>query len=334
VRAASIDLEQSLESGLSSIQMVLWIHIIHAMDLKAVDLNLLVVFDALVEHRGVTRAGEAIGLSQPAMSAALSRLRVLFGDPLFVRSGAEMKATPRALELAGPVRRVTELIRTEVLQRSGFEPAGSQRTFTIVTPDIGEVNFLPRLLARFEKEAPLASLRTVARPREAAAEALESGEADLAVGYFPDLQRAGFFLQKLFDNPHVCLVRKAHPAADALTLEAYLAASHAVVRPGGREHVFEQFLTQQGLRRRVVVELSHYMSLLPIVEQSDLIATVPLDLADVCVRHGALRIVEAPVQAPVISVHQFWHARYHKDLASLWLRGVLQSLFKAGSARG
>jgi DNA-binding transcriptional LysR family regulator len=301
------------------------------MDMKAIDLNLLVVFDAMVTQRSVTRAGEAIGLSQPAMSAAVARLRTLFDDALFVRSGAEMKPTPRALELAEPVRRVIDTVRTDILQRSGFDPATTERTFTIITPDIGEINFVPRLLARFAQEAPSAHLRAVARPRLAAAEGLESGSAELAVGYFPDLQKAGFYQQKLFDNPHVCIVRRDHPTiGQRLTMKEYLAASHAVVRPDGREHVFEQFIQQRGLQRRVAVELSHFMSLLPVIEGSDMIATVPRDLADVCLRYGALRIVEPPVKSPVIAVHQFWHARFHKDPAIVWLRGVVRSLFTAG----
>jgi len=298
------------------------------MDMRAIDLNLLVAFDAMVAQRNVTRAGEAIGLSQPAMSAAVARLRALFDDALFVRSGAEMKPTPRALELAEPVRRVLDTVRADILPRSAFDPATTARSFTIVTPDIGEINFVPRLLARFAAEAPAAQLRAVTRPPLAAAQSLESGGAELAVGYFPDLHKAGFFQQKLFDNPHVCLVRRDHPTIGArLTLKEYLAASHAVVRPDGREHVFEQFIAQRGLRRRVLVELSHFMSLLPVIEGSDMVATVPRDLADVCLRYGALRIVEPPVKAPVIAVHQFWHARFHQDPALVWLRGLLRSLF-------
>ena len=298
------------------------------MDLRTIDLNLLVVFDAMMDCRSVTRAGETVGLSQPAMSAAVARLRALFDDPLFVRSGAEMKPTPRALELAEPIKRVTEMIRGEVLQRSGFVPASTDRPFTIVTPDIGEIHFLPRLLARLAQEAPSAQLRTIARPRLAAAEALESGAAALAIGYFPDLQKAGFYQQKLFDNPHVCIVRRGHPTVGpGMTLDEYLAASHAVVRPDGREHVFEQYLQERGLQRKVRVEMSHFMSLLPVIENSDLVAAVPRDLADVCSRYTDLHILDIPIEAPVIAVHQFWHARFHKDPANVWLRGVVRSLF-------
>lgn len=298
------------------------------MELGSVDLNLLVVFDAMVTHRSVTRAGQALGLSQPATSAAVARLRRLLDDPLFVRSGAEMKPTARAAELAEPIRRVMDLVKTDVLRRARFDPGSTTRRFTILMPDIGEVNFLPPLLERFATDAPHARLRALAQPQAAAAEALESGRADLAVGYFPDLQRAGFYQQKLFDNLHVCLLRIDHPTiGQRLTLKDYLAASHAIVRPEGREHVFEQFMQQRGLRRKVLVELSHFMSLLPVLERSDLIATVPRHLSEVCVRYGTLRQIDAPVQSPSIAVHQFWHKLSHREPANFWLRGVVRSLF-------
>ncbi|MEO6017098.1 MAG: LysR family transcriptional regulator [Polaromonas sp.] len=299
------------------------------MDIRSVDLNLLVVFDAMVEHRSVTRAAEALNLSQPAMSAAVARLRGIFDDPLFVRAGSEMRPTPRAAELAGPVHRVVDTVKTEILQRNVFDPASSDRTFTLVTPDIGEVNFVPRILSRLADEAPNTNIKTLAMPRHAASDSLESGAAELALGYFPDLQKAGFFQQKLFRNSHVCMVRSDHPLiGTTMTLAQFLALSHAVVQPDGREHVFEQYLHKRGLKRRVLVEISHFMSLLPIVEASDLVATVPRDVAEFCVRHGKVRIVETPMKAPVIDVYQFWHRRFHKDPAHIWLRSAVHALFR------
>ena len=298
------------------------------MDIRAVDLNLLVVFDAMVEHRSVTRAAEAIGLSQPATSAAVNRLRLLFDDPLFVKTGAEMKPTPRARELADPVRRVVATVKSEILPSPSFDPATEDRVFTIVAPDIAEVNLLPRVMARCAVDAPHVRLRTLAMPRQAAAETLESGTAELAVGYFPDLRKAGFFQQRLFSARLVCIVRKDHPTIGAsLSLKQYLAASHALVRPEGREHVFDTFLHERGMVRRVVLELAHYMSLLPIIASTDLVATVPQDLAEVCVQHAAIRMLPSPVRSPAVEIHQYWHRRVHKDAANAWLRGVFSDLF-------
>jgi DNA-binding transcriptional LysR family regulator len=241
-----------------------------------------------------------------------------------------MKPTARALALSEPIGRVLAIVRGDVLRRSSFDPAATTRTFALLMPDIGEVNFVPRLVEQLAREAPGARLKTVALPRAAAAATLESGAADLAIGYFPDLQRAGFFQQKLFDNPHVCLLRSGHPAKGRrIAMKDYLAASHAIVRPEGREHAFDQFMQQRGLRRNVVVELAHFMSLLPLLERSDLIATVPRDLAAVCIRYGTLRMMEAPIKPPAIAIHQFWHTLAHKDPANVWLRGVLRGLFAA-----
>lgn len=298
------------------------------MDIRSLDLNLLVVFDAMLHHQSVSKAAEAIKLSQPAMSAAISRLRTLFDDPLFVRTKAGMEPTPKAKALSPSVRLVVQTIQTDILLPKKFIPANSDRTFTLVTPDIAEVNFLPRLIAELAHQSPLINLKTLAMPREAAADSLASGAAEMAIGYFPDLHKAGFFQQKLISSSHVCLLRKKHPiVGEKITSTQFMQAPHAVVRPDGREHVFEQFLQSKNIKRRVVVELSHFMSLLPIIETSDLIATVPKDLADFFVQHGDVRYIPTPMKSPVIDVHLFWHQRFQKDPAHVWLRQVIHRLF-------
>lgn len=300
------------------------------MDGKKIDLNLLLVFEAMWQHRNVTRAGEALGLSQPAMSAALARLRAVFDDPLFLRAGAQMEPTPRAEELSDAVHEIVQRIEGEVLAPKVFDPGSSTRSFTLLTPDIAEMNFLPRLLAQLAHTAPGITLRTLAMPRHAAAASLESGAAELAIGYFPDLHRAGFFQQRLIRTTHVCLLRRQHGAIGTrMSMRQFMEASHAVVHPDGREHVFERYMQEKQLQRRVVVELSHFMSLLPIVESSDIIATVPKDLADFFVRHGDVRYVPTPMKSPVIDVHLFWSRRYQKDVAHTWLRKLIHEMFRA-----
>jgi DNA-binding transcriptional LysR family regulator len=301
------------------------------MDIRSLDLNLLVVFDAMLKHKNVTKAAEAIKLSQPAMSAAIARLRALFDDPLFVRTGAGMVPTPKAQALSPSIRLVVQTIQTEILLPRNFDPSRSDRTFTLVTPDIAEVNFLPRLLLKLAEKSPYINLKTLAMPREVAADSLETGSADMAIGYFPDLHRAGFFQQKLITSSHVCLVQEKHPdVGEKPSMTQFIEASHVVVKPDGREHVFEQFLQSKGIKRRVVVELSHFMSLLPIIETSNFIATVPKDLANFFVRHGEVRYVPTPMKSPTIDVHLFWHQRFHKDSAHIWLRQVINQLFNQG----
>ncbi|NML44020.1 LysR family transcriptional regulator [Ramlibacter sp. G-1-2-2] len=293
------------------------------MDIREVDLNLLVVFDAMARHHSVNRTAEAIGLSQPATSAALARLRLLFDDALFVRAGAQMEPTPRALELAPAVRRVVEAIQSEILQPAGFEPATAQRSFTILTPDIGEVAFLPGVLRRLRQAAPHVKLLAVSKPRTAAATALENGEAELAVGFFPDLQKAGYFQQALFNTTYVCIACARNEAIGArLTLKQYLGAHHIVVRPDGREHFLDRFLEDKGWHRQVMLELSHFMSLLALLPGSDLVATVPQDIATVVGRHIPLKQIDLPFRPPQIQVQQYWHRRMQDDPANRWLRGL------------
>lgn len=307
----------------SSGKRMSWIHKIHTMDIRSVDLNLLVVFDAVARLRSVNKAAEAMGLSQPATSAALARLRATFDDPLFVRTGTQMEPTPRALQLAPAVQRVVQAIQGEILQPAGFEPAHAERSFTILTPDIGEVAFLPGVLRRLRKEAPQVRLRALAKPREAAAQALEAGEADLAVGFFPDLRKAGYFQQALFKTSYSCIACARHAeAGNRMTLRQYLAARHIVVRPDGREHLLERFLEAKGWQRHVTLELSHYMSLLALLPGSDLVATVPDDIATVVGRHIALRRIGLPFKPPPIQVQQYWHRRLQSDPANRWLRGL------------
>lgn len=305
------------------------------MDIRSADLNLLVVFDAMARLRSVNRTAEEIGLSQPATSAALARLRSLFDDALFVRTGAQMEPTPRALELAPAVRRVVETIQGEILQPAGFEPATAERSFTLLTPDIGEVAFLPGVLRRLRQEAPHVKLQAVSKPRTAAAAALESGEADLAVGFFPDLQKAGYFQQALFKTSYACIACARHPGAGSrMTLKQYLAARHIVVRPDGREHFLDRFLEEKGWQRKVMLELSHFMSLLALLPGSDLVATVPDDIATVVGRHIALQRIVLPFKPPQIQVQQYWHRRMQDDPANRWLRGVFYEVNRRDAGSG
>jgi DNA-binding transcriptional LysR family regulator len=275
-----------------------------------------------------------VGLSQAATSGALARLRLLFDDALFVRARSQMQPTPRALELAPIVHRVVHTIQSELLQEAGFDPASADRSFRILTPDIGEAAFLPAILKRLRQEAPHVRLQAVSKPRTEAALALEAGEADLAVGFFPDLQRAGYFQQALFEGGYACIACERHEAAGRrMTLKQYLAARHIVVRPDGREHLIDRFLEDKGWEREVTVELSHFMSLVELLPGSDLIATVPQSIAAVIGRHMALKQIQLPFRTPQILVQQYWHRRMQNDPANRWLRGVVYALIRREGGR-
>jgi DNA-binding transcriptional LysR family regulator len=298
------------------------------MDISKADLNLLVVFDAMLVHQSVTRAGNAIGLSQPAMSAAVAKLRTLFNDPLFVRTSSGMSPTALAAELAGPVHQVLDTVKSDILQKSTFNPARTERGFGLITPDIGEFALLPKIFTRLAIDAPRTKLRAMSMPATATAQALEAGEADLALGYFPDLTGAGFYQQRLFRNAYICMVRADHPGIGArLSLRQFMEGAHAVVRPEGRNHIFEVFLQQRGIVRDVRLNIAHFTSLLAIIVESDLIATVPLDIGVAFARLARIRLLDPPLKPPAFDVKQYWHRRYNKDPANIWLRRTVHELF-------
>jgi len=303
---------------------------IQNMDISSVDLNLLKVFDALIQKQQVTAAGASIGLSQPAMSFALSKLRKSLGDPLFVRTSRGLRPTPRALQLAAPVRQTLDLISTKILSQSAFDAASTRRTFVLSLSDVGELLILPRVLKRLDAEAPNASLKAVSlRPVELQ-EALASGDVDLAVGYFPDLAKADFYQQRLYSSHvFVCIMRAGHPRIGAtLSLDQFLSASHAVVHPEGRsDEVVERFLERKKLQRRVRLSIPHFMSVPFIVAESDLIVTVPYAVGQSFSKLANIKILPAPFKVPVADIKQHWHVRLHHDPVNQWLRKIMAELF-------
>lgn len=299
------------------------------MDIRKADLNLLVVLDALLRLRSASRAAEALDMSQPAVSFALGKLRVLFRDPLFIRAARGMRPTPRAEELALPLQEVLDRVKTGLLTPPRFDPATTQRTFTFNMADVGELVFLPALRAQLASAAPGANIKTVSTPPAQLEEAMRSGDVDLAVGYFPGLQGAAIYQQRLFSHAFVCIVRKGHPRiGDQLTLRQFLAEGHAVVQREGKSHeLFEQALVEQGLVRRVVLSIPHFLAIPLIIAESDLIVTVPSAVARSFARMADLKMLRPPVQVRRANIMQHWHARFHRDLANQWIRRVIASLF-------
>jgi DNA-binding transcriptional LysR family regulator len=299
------------------------------MDIRKVDLNLLVVFDMLLRLRSVSRAAEALGMSQPAMSLALKKLRTVFGDPLFIRGSRGLSPTPRAEQLAVPLQQVLDQIKSDVLRQPTFDPATTQRTFTFNMADVGELVFLPGIRAHLQAVAPGANIKTVSTPPGQLAEALQSGEVDLAVGYFPGLQGATIYQQRLFSHSFVCIVRKDHPVfGSQITKKQFLEAQHAVVDQEGKSHeLFEETLAAQGLTRRVVLSIPHFLAIPLVIAESDLIVTVPYAIGVSFAKMANLKMLRPPIQVGQPEVKQHWHARFHHDQANRWIRGVVAELF-------
>lgn len=299
------------------------------MNLKNLDLNLLRVLSALYEEGQTTKAAVRLSLSQPAISHALAKLRLELGDDLFVREGNRMQPTPFAEQIREPVTRILEIVASEIAYERDFDPPTTTRRFTISTSDIGELVFLPTLLRTFAAEAPSATIRCLTLPPGELEEAMADGTVDLALGYFPDLVGRAFLQQKLFEHRFACLVRRDHPEiGDAISLDQFLAADHAVVAQKGRsQEIFEQRMRELGLKRRVLLQSPHFMSAPLMVAHSDMITTVPRAVARAYSQMAPLKLLDPPVDIPVIELKQFWHRRYHKDPSVQWLRTTIARLF-------
>jgi DNA-binding transcriptional LysR family regulator len=303
--------------------------------MSELDLNLLRVLVAIDDKRSVSAAAVQLQRSQPSVSSALGKLRSFFADPLFVRSGNTMQPTPRAVEIMDPVRGVLSRIGMEIVAAPTFEPASSHRPIVLALSDVGEVVFLPAILQHLRQVAPEATLRSVSLPAEEVAGGLEAGTIDLALGYFPNLKRHNFFQQTLFSDSFTCLIRADHPVrSPRLSQKQFMQLDHAVVRAESRtEEVIERFLARRRIRRRIRLTTPHFASVPPIVEQSDLVVTVPVPLARYFSTVSArIRVVRPPFDPPRIDLKQIWHRKFHHDARNRWLRSLMCALFQKQSA--
>jgi DNA-binding transcriptional LysR family regulator len=301
------------------------------------DLNLLHVLVALGESRSVSAAALKLEKSQPAVSVALGKLRRSFGDPLFVRSGNTMQPTPRAAALVQSARSLLARVEADIVASPAFDAGSSARTVTLALSDVGELVFLPAILRELQARMPRSAVRSVSVTAPEVAAGLEEGTIDLAVGYFPDLEKRNFYRQVLFTDTYACLVRTDHPVkARSLSLAQYTSLGHALVRAESRtEEVVERYLARRRIRRRVALTTPHFASAPMIVAQSDLIVTVPEPLARYFARISAdVRIIGMPFEPPRIALRQFWHRKFHDDARNAWLRALVCKLFQAPRSRG
>jgi DNA-binding transcriptional LysR family regulator len=297
------------------------------------DLNLLKVALAIADEKSVSRAAERLELSQPAVSLALGKLRRQLGDELFVRTVNGMEPTPRARPVVTLARQMLDRVKTEVLQRDGFDPKTASTAFSIALSDIGEMVFLPRLLETIRTRAPSVSIASVTMAAKDVGEALEAGTVDLAIGYFPDLKKHNFFQQRLFSHGFTCLLRADHPIrSEKLTLQQFLGLEHAVVKAEGRsQEVFERYLEMKNIHRRVALSTPHFLSIPFIIGTTDLVVTVPLAVGTSFASFANVRLVQPPIKGPTFDLKQHWHRKYHGDPRNRWLRSLVAELFKDDS---
>lgn len=290
---------------------------------RRVDLNLLVIFDAIYRSRNLTAAGRAIGLSQPAMSHALGRLRAMFKDPLFVRLPRGLQPTPVAEDLAPAVMAGLQTLRGS-LERRSFDPLQSTRTFRIGMGDIAEWVHLPQLRRAVRATAPHVALHTMQISGTRLRDALGDGEVDVATGDY-DLGAACRHVL-LYESSYVCVLRAEHPKIRAkLTLKEFKAAEHILVAPSSafrHSETIERALNRRSTNARIAVKVSHFHAVLPLVTDSDLIATIPERLARSMTSFANIKILEPPIPLPRIRVSLYWHERFHREPANEWLRDL------------
>jgi DNA-binding transcriptional LysR family regulator len=293
------------------------------------DLNLLRVFDAVWRHGHLGLASEELELSQPALSHSLKRLRERIGDPLFVKVPDGMQPTARATHLAPVVQSVLASVREHVLSAPGFDPKSARRSFTIAMSDLGEMAFLPKLLGRLMSEAPSIDVRSISMRHRNLVTAMQQGEVDLAIGYFPDIAGSDLLQQRLFRQGFACLVRSGHPVVHGrLTQKQFLELPHAVVQSEGRSHeIVEQYLRQHGIRRRELLRSPHFLSIPMVTASTDLIVTLPQPIGEVFARIVDLQVVQPPYPIPSFDIKQYWHRSQHADPGNRWLRAIVVDLF-------
>jgi DNA-binding transcriptional LysR family regulator len=300
--------------------------LINSVNVQELDLNLLRVFDAVLRDRTVTAAAGRLGLTQPAVSNALARLRKVFGDPLFVRTSAGMAATPFARAVAEPVRQALALLDSALAHGPGFEPATATRAFRFYMSDLGQVEFLPPLVERVQRVAPGLRLEAVSLDLEHISDALGAGALDLAMGFLPGLA-APILRKPLFRDPYRCLMRADHPI-ERLTRKRFLEASHALVTyRGGGHRVIEEALDHAGVARRIALRVPHFTVVPMVLERSDLILTLPARVARVYEKRGRFKSLPPPVAIPAAEVAVHWHQRFDGDPGNRWLRDQLADLF-------
>ena len=293
------------------------------MDIRAVDLNLLKAFDALYSERAVTRAAGRIGLSQPAMSHALSRLRGLFADDLFVRTPNRMEPTARAREIAPLVSAAIAHIEAALNLSVGFDPASSAGIFTAGMAEYAEVALVGRLAESFAQQAAKATLRLTPLTGAEAAEQLDKGAIDVAVSHLRALP-AHLDSMVLLRDPFVLIARRGHPlAAQSPSIEAYAELDHVLVSPrGDTTGSVDRALADLGLKRRIALLVATYLALRAVLAASDLVATVPRRTARQIAAMADIQIMPLAIDLSV-TVSMAWHRRATSEPAQIWFRSLL-----------
>jgi len=302
------------------------------MNFGAFDLNLLRVFDALMRERSVTRAGEQIGLSQPAVSQALNRLRGLLDDQLFVRRGPEMAPTPKAEELAPTIRDALGRLEQAIAGDRRFDPATAQRTYTLIGADFVSLLVMPPLYARIAAQAPGVRLRLVDTALGEVERLLQEDAVDLAIEA-PLETPEWVSREPVFRSPFAIVAAAGHPdlrdvaPGASVPLEVFCALPHAIRSvDGSMSGWVDEALARAGRERRVTLALPHFAGVALAVAQSRLIAALPIQFARAAAGPLGLVLYEPPVVTGAPEIALYWHSRHDRNPAHAWLRDHVRAV--------
>jgi DNA-binding transcriptional LysR family regulator len=298
---------------------------IHAMHIKDIDLNLLRLFEAVYRLRSVSRAAEALDLSQPAASQALTRLRLLLSDPLFVRAPGGVRPTPRAERLAQAVQAAIGLLSTALNEAEHFNPAVSPLRLRLHLSDIGEARFLPALMQSLREQAPRVQVSSRPWPADEVADALDTGRVDFALGFLPGVQQTQRV--ELLRDRYCVLLRAGHPLAGAKPTTAWLRRLDFVAVATHSETL--RILQQLQLQDRLRLTSSNFLALPDIVKRTDLAALMPHNIAREFFIPGEHALLLPSLPQGHFSVALHWSRRFEADPAHRWARGLLLALFKS-----
>ncbi|ANL31975.1 LysR family transcriptional regulator protein (plasmid) [Rhizobium phaseoli] len=293
------------------------------------DLNLLPIFLALMEERSVTRAAARLGITQPALSNSLNRLRETLRDPLFIRERYGIKPTQLAEEIAPTIEAALAQLDDLVLNQQEFRPAEAERLFTLAPNSYVELVLMPALVARMRELAPGIKLRMTAFGNDLAETGVVSGGTAMVIGRIVD-PPDNLVVQHLMDDGLACVVRKGHPdVVDSISREQYESLKHVNVLPPGRLRVgLFQALGQQNLKREVAVSVTHFLAVPAMLAVTDYCATLPSLICRSLEGDLRLKVLPTPVDLGTFPVEMAWHVRYRHDPAHRWLRSVIAELAK------
>ena len=309
------------------------------MNLKNIDLNLIVYLDVLLQKRNVTRSAETLGISQPAMSNGLQRLRKLFNDPLLVRTGSGMSPTERAERLQPLVRQIVSSVEKAVEAEGEFDPSRANRVFRMSVSDYTESTLVPHLLRYLRSRAPNITLDFLT-PSDVTFADLEHGKVDMVINRFDDLPES-LHQRTVWHDGFSCLVSHHNPIRYEFTLQNYLAASHIWVSKTGmgvgvgvEPDAVQQLgwvddaLAKLGKKRRIRVFTRHYHAAMKLAEMRDLVVTLPTRAANLAKDNPDVVILQAPFEIPEMELKMAWSPLLHHNPAHRWLRGLIANVAK------